>query len=239
MSSKSLKFIDKLKELLEEGIKIRISIAPYREHSLVSENNILSNHKKWEIQVEEFFEKHDKKQLLPKYFLKNQDLSIPPSRNKNGIPIIDMESNVFIKPERLEKLQNFRKDIDLALKEQLEILEKIINDLSKNYLIIKEKIIIQINEEQKEISRNKKDKILKYRFRKSGKNIRFEYILTISKNTKTGAKKLSNKTYQNISTEIKNINKIIKKELQLTNDLITNNNNTGYCINDVYIVEFI
>lgn len=100
------------------------------------------------------------------------------------------------------------------------------------------KIIIKIDTAKKTIARETGKETLEYQFRKSdGKNKRFEYIVTIAQNPKVGAKKLSNATYQSISSEIMEINEIIKQGLKLTQDLIINKGNSGYEINKMYEIE--
>jgi len=112
---------------------------------------------------------------------------------------------------------------------RLELVPKLIN-----------KILIKIEQEKKEVSIENNGRILKYPFRKSdGMSKRFEYLVTIAQNPKVGARKLSTTTYQNISSEISEINKNIKEALKLKKDLIVNERNSGYQINDLYEIDFV
>lgn len=102
------------------------------------------------------------------------------------------------------------------------------------------KIKLTIDSKNKTISKTLRDGEIVYNFRKfDGKNKRFEYLIKIVQNKKIGASKLSKTTYQNISSEISNINKNIKTELKLKENLITNKGNTGYEINKSFDIELI
>lgn len=104
----------------------------------------------------------------------------------------------------------------------------------------KKKIILKINTEKKIITRESENKIFEYSFRKAnGKNKRFEYVVKIVQNPKIGAKELNNKSYQTTSSEIGEINNIIKDKLKLVEDLIINDGNSGYEINNKYGIDFI
>lgn len=121
-----------------------------------------------------------------------------------------------------EKYTNFV----FLTKEELEVVVK------------SKKIIIKIDTARKTIARETSGGTLEYQFRKSdGINKRFGYIIMIAQNPKVGAKKLSNASYQSISSEIIEINTIIKQELKLTQDLIINEGNSGYEINKPYEIE--
>jgi hypothetical protein len=103
-------------------------------------------------------------------------------------------------------------------------------------------ILLKINKENKTITRNSGRKNLVCAFRKvSGKNKRFEYVVNLVKSeTKISGSKLSNTSAQNISTELEKINKKLKEDLDLIEDFIKNENNSGYEINkDCYKVEFV
>lgn len=97
-------------------------------------------------------------------------------------------------------------------------------------------IILQINEERKEIIR--KDTRFKHSFRKvKGRNKRFEYLVKIYQNPKIGGTDLGSTTLQNISKEIKLINNTLKSKLKIPYKLIVNDDNSGYEISDKYHIE--
>jgi len=100
------------------------------------------------------------------------------------------------------------------------------------------KITLKINKNKMEVSKD--NSLCVCPFRKNSKNRRFEYILILAKSrTKIGASKLSNKSIQSTSSEIDKINERLKKDLDLTENIIVNNQNSGYEINrNIYEVIF-
>lgn len=101
------------------------------------------------------------------------------------------------------------------------------------------KTILKINKSKMQVTKD--NSLLVCAFRKvGGKNLRFEYILNLAKtSTKISAKKLRNKTIQNISSEIDEINERLKENLELTEDVIKNDDNSGYEINrEIYEINF-
>ncbi|MEI7810236.1 MAG: hypothetical protein WCI41_01615 [bacterium] len=139
----------------------------------------------------------------------------------------------FDKNESLKKAEGIRayNSFLVFFKQQIDYL---------NRLNTTGKITLKINRKDKTIARD--SRICAFRGGQS-KNKRFEYIATLakSKSEKIGAKKLNpNTTIQTLSGEVGKINERLKKDLDLRDDLIVNNNNSGYKINkDFYTIEFL
>ncbi len=102
------------------------------------------------------------------------------------------------------------------------------------------KIILEIHKKSKTISKDSEGVNLSCPFRRTnGKNKRFEYIVKLAQNTKIAGSKLSSTSAQNISMEIKKINKRLLDKLDLTKNVIKNHDNSGYEIDrDIYELIF-
>lgn len=91
------------------------------------------------------------------------------------------------------------------------------------------KTTLKINKKNKTISKDSSGENIVCVFRKvNGKNKRFEYIVKLAQNEKISGSKLSNTSSQNISTEITKINLRLIDNLDLTHDVIKNDDNSGY-----------
>ena len=102
-----------------------------------------------------------------------------------------------------------------------------------------EKIILQIDEKRKEIMR-KDNNEFRHSFRRAlGINKRFGYLIKIHQNPKISGTDLGSATLQNLSKEIRELNETFKEKLKLPDELIINNDNSGYEINRRYFIEFI
>lgn len=145
----------------------------------------------------------------------------------SGVYLEDDEDSLILE---IYNWKLFLKKAGLFL--NLDFSKPIIKSIDKN----NGNIILQISEERKEIICNK----FKHSFRKAtGANKRFEYLIKIYKNPKIGGSDLGSSTLQNVSKELKKLNVIIKNKLKLSDDLIINNGNSGYEINNKYKIEFI
>ena len=72
-----------------------------------------------------------------------------------------------------------------------------------------------------------------------GINKRFGYLIKIHQNPKISGTDLGSATLQNLSKEIRELNETFKEKLKLPDELIINNDNSGYEINRRYFIEFI
>ena len=91
-------------------------------------------------------------------------------------------------------------------------------------------ITLILDTNKREIYRKGLKNIGIYSFQ-NGRNKRFERLVQIVKEKRSGSSLLGGATYQNLSSEISAINKVMAKRLNLTHDLIINNSRTGYEIN--------
>jgi hypothetical protein len=122
----------------------------------------------------------------------------------------------------------FEKDTVSTLKYILsELLEKGYGE-QKSVEINTKKITLKINKLRKEVKKDFNGKVVSCFFR--GKvNKRFEYLVKLAKNNeKIGASDLSKTSYQNISTEIDKINERLVTDLELNQNVIKNDGNSGY-----------
>lgn len=155
-----------------------------------------------------------------------------------------------VNTENLIKLQKVRSMFDFGfgfeqaeqfyfLVEDLERLKGIETEINK-ILESNKNITLQINENMQEVIL-KNNKKFKHSFRKTrGTNKRFNYLVRIYNNPKISGHNLSKGTsLQNISKEIKIINNTLKDKLKLLDELIINNESSGYEINSKYVIEFI
>lgn len=73
----------------------------------------------------------------------------------------------------------------------------------------------------------------------SSKSERFKYIEKIIQHGKISGKQLrGSKTFQALSTEISEINKRLRKELNISRDVVVNSDNSGYTIDEIYELNF-
>lgn len=170
----------------------------------------------------------------------------------NGTIIKDRNTIGTMVTDTFEKLDDINvgdeKDTLILWVSNWDVLKKraesfLKTDLSKPILrsIYKnnEVIILQINEEKKEVTRKDNFKF-KHSFRKpSGINKRFEYLIKIHHSPKISGYDLGSPSLQNISKEINKLNKKLGGSLKLSDDLIINEGNSGYEINPKYKIEFI
>jgi len=119
-----------------------------------------------------------------------------------------------------------------------DLIETIEKDGGSN-ITAKNKTTLKINKKNKTISKDS-IKNLVCSFRKvNGKNKRFDYIVKLAQNEKIGGSKLSDTSAQNLSTEIGKINMRLINDLDLTHNVIKNDNNSGYEIDrDFYEPSF-
>lgn len=154
----------------------------------------------------------------------------------DSVPSFDwLNDNWYLDVDFISKGTPF--NIIKEVNKKLERIRNIYNKENKN-----KKIILQIKKERFEII--KKDSGFSYSFRKiEGNNKRFKYLIKIKEKPQISAKDLmehsDTKTMQNLSKEISKLNEIIKKKLNIEDQLILNKNNTGYEINEKYEIEFI
>lgn len=160
-------------------------------------------------------------------FLKENGIEIEVTYDFDSFPI--PREVAYINNETIARIKSGSvKD----LQDKIRILKETFSDGD-------EKIVIQIDEEKKEVMLKDKPK-LKHSFRKThGINKRFEYLIKIHQIPKIGGSDLGSKTLQNVSKEIKKLNEKLGGSLKLSDDLIINKDKTGYEINPKYKFEFI
>lgn len=182
--------------------------------------------------------------------------------NESKIPLSDFERESFSLEEALSLIKKLNEIIDNTITEfygDSNVVGPMNNRTIETYIYIKgrpetcsiinsflekiedNKITLAINEKIKKITQKSNPK-LSFSFRLyGGKNKRFEYLLIIAGNERISGKELDpNITPQALSGEIREINNNLKKALKLKNEIIINNNNSGYEANkDFYNFEIV
>ncbi|MFA6386756.1 MAG: hypothetical protein WCW04_03240 [Candidatus Paceibacterota bacterium] len=174
-----------------------------------------------------------------------QQFFIKEKRNKIEISFFDEIDNIptvdyLGKYDQLDDdnfTSKFAKEILAEIRKKLEYIQKIYNLENKKREV---KIILQIDEKRKEIIFKENNKF-KYAFRRTrGVNKRLNYLIKIYKNPKISGNSLANTTtLQNLSGEITELNNVLKNRLNLSDDLIVNDGNSGYEIDSKFGIEFI
>lgn len=167
---------------------------------------------------------------------------------------INIMFSASMSAESLTKLREVRSTFDLGLGiegedcfyfliEDLEKLKEIKTKIDEASGV--EKTILQISKERKEIMRKDNHKFKRSFRSPQGKNKRFEYLIKIYDNPKISGRDLEpdpdliGKKLQNLSKEIRKMNGSFKNKLNLPDNLIVNESNSGYEINSKYYFEFI
>ena len=220
-----------IKDLIKDGTNLSTRIKGLADNrdtriSKDSDNvNIIDEHLIWLIKVNKYF---------------NDYFSYGENKPYGLVTII---KNTFT-PSPLEKIYS---NID-SCEDLYPNFNDIYNKIIKGVKILEEfalkykledstgtKTILLIN--RKNLSISKKDSGFIYYFQKrDGTNKRFNFLMKVVSNpgayTKSLMEDLGKKNFQTISTEKRNINKLLKKKLGIFDDVITNKDNTGYRINE-------
>lgn len=220
----------KIKDLIENGSnlaeKIKGLINNWDTRVDTSNNgiSIVDEHLIWLGQVNKYFNDYFRdKKIKPHGFFNKVKNIFAPSSSEDLYSILGNE-DLFV---------NFN-DIYLNILKGIKILE----EFSLKYGIKDNnntKTVLLIN--KKDLSISKKDSGFAYCFQKrDGTNKRFDFLMKVlskpSINAKYLMEYLDKKNIQTISTEKRNINKLLKKKLGIFDDVIINKDNTGYRINE-------
>lgn len=225
----------KIKDLIEEGSilsnKIKGLIDNWDSRIDTDNINIIDEHLIWLSKANKFFNDYFKNEKIkPHGFLNKIKNIFIPSPLEETYSVMDCK----------DLYPNFN-DIYNQILKGLKILE----EFSSKYKLQDDegaKIILQISKENLSIS--KKDSGFTCYFQKrEGSNQRFKRLVKIIESKNISANDLiwyiGSGTKQNLSGENKKVNGFLKNKLGLTDDIITNDGNTGYKINEKYKIEFI
>ncbi|MDD4110582.1 MAG: hypothetical protein PHS54_03405 [Clostridia bacterium] len=226
-----------IKDLIKDGsvLSVRIKALVNSSDTRVSIDsngiNIIDEHLIWLNKVNKYFSDYFRNEKIKPYGLINKIKKIfAPSPLEEIYSIIDSED-----------LYSYFDDIDNKITDGIKILE----EFSTKYSIKDNKntkTILLISKKDLTISR--KDSGFTCSFQKrEGSNQRFKRLIKIIESKNISANDLieyiGSGTKQNLSGENKKVNRFLKIKLGLMDDVITNDGNTGYKINERYEIEFI
>ncbi len=187
--------------------------------------DIVEEYHNWVKSIIKFYKSDDDKDKILTSFFKEVD----------GVPTLDwLEDNHYMEGDPMPA--SIATSILTEGKKKLEYIRKIYGTENVGN---DKKIILLVNKKTNEITVKDKNH-LKHSFRRTyGINKRLGYLIKIYKTPKIGGAVLAGTPkLQNISKELKKINADLMEDLDLQDNVIMNDNNSGYYINPKYIFEF-